>query len=154
MGLPCSGKTTLAEKFQRGCGCVHLDGDVFRDGLCLDLGFSPKDRSENLRRAATIADMLNKQGYNVAASFITPTNKSQQMLEGWIENLKTVYVKCPVEVCAMRDVKGMYLKAIEGDIENFTGISAPFEEPECDIVLPTDVLTENECLQNLLLELR
>jgi adenylylsulfate kinase len=153
MGLPCSGKTTLAKRLQEEGDYIHLDGDVLRDGLCSDLRFSPEDRIENLRRAAEVAELLNQQGQNVVASFITPSKDAQVMIQTILSNFLIVYIKCPVEVCIERDVKGMYAKAISGDIPNFTGISAPFDVPEADITVPTDVLTEDESLHVLIREI-
>jgi adenylylsulfate kinase len=153
VGLPCSGKTTLAKRLQAEGDYIHLDGDVLRDGLCSDLRFSAEDRLENLRRAAEVAELLNQQGRNVVASFITPSKDAQVMVQTILSNFITVYVKCPVEVCIERDVKGMYALAIEDKLPNFTGISAPFDEPETDITIPTNVLTEDESLHILIREI-
>ena len=128
-GLPCSGKTTLAEGLI-GPKTVHLDGDYLRDTLNSDLGFSKEDRTENLRRAAGVARALNDQGFDVVASFITPYRSQRELIAESLENVSFVYVNAPLEVCEQRDVKGMYERAREGEIEGFTGIDAPFEEPE------------------------
>jgi len=152
MGLPCSGKTSLADRLYRSPQTIHIDGDCLRGKgkLCSDLTFTPEDRMENLRRAACVAELMNLNGFNVTASFITPTKEAQDLIRNTIENLILVYVKCPVEVCAERDVKGMYKQAREGKISNFTGISAPFHEPENpDITVETDKLDTQECIRIL-----
>lgn len=128
-GLPCSGKTTLAEGLV-GPGTVHLDGDYLRDTLNSDLGFSKEDRTENLRRAAGVAQALNEQGFDVVASFITPYRSQRELICEKVEDISFIHVNTPVEVCEERDVKGMYKQAREGEIEGFTGVDDPFEEPE------------------------
>ncbi|SFS97536.1 adenylyl-sulfate kinase [Halostagnicola kamekurae] len=128
-GLPCSGKTTLAEGLI-GPNTVHLDGDYLRNTLNSDLGFSKEDRTENLRRAAGIAQALNEQGFDVVASFITPYRSQRELIDEKLEDVSFVYVNAPVEVCEDRDVKGMYERARNGEIDGFTGVDAPFEEPE------------------------
>ena len=128
-GLPCAGKTTLAEGLI-GPKTVHLDGDYLRDTLNSDLGFSKEDRTENLRRAAGVARALNDQGFDVVASFITPYRSQRELIAAELEDVSFVYVNAPLEVCEERDVKGMYGKARAGEIEGFTGIDAPFEEPD------------------------
>lgn len=130
-GLPCSGKTTLAEGLI-GPNTVHLDGDYLRDTLNTDLGFSKADRTENLRRAAGIAEGLNEQGFDVVASFITPYESQREMIREKINTVAFVHVKAPIDVCEERDVKGMYEQAREGEIADFTGVDAPFEEPAQD----------------------
>jgi adenylylsulfate kinase len=128
-GLPCSGKTTLAEGLI-GPKTVHLDGDYLRDTLNSDLGFSKEDRTENLRRAAGVARALNDQGFDVVASFITPYRSQRELIAAELEDVSFVYVNAPLDVCEERDVKGMYEQARAGEIEGFTGIDAPFEEPD------------------------
>ena len=128
-GLPCSGKTTLAEGLI-GPRTVHLDGEYLRDTLNTDLGFSKEDRTENLRRAAGIAEGLNEQGFDVVASFITPYESQREMVREKVSDVVFIHVKAPIDVCEERDVKGMYEQAREGEIEDFTGVDAPFEDPE------------------------
>ncbi len=135
-GLPCSGKTTIGvglEKMLTGAGYLvrMLDGDITRKGICSDLGFSIKDRHENIRRVAEIAKLFAETGIVTICAFITPTDELRD-LAGNItgdEYFVNVFVDAPLEVCEQRDVKGMYRKAREGVIENFTGVSAPFEAP-------------------------
>ncbi|KYH24402.1 putative adenylyl-sulfate kinase [Halalkalicoccus paucihalophilus] len=130
-GLPCSGKTTLAKGLV-GPSTVHLDGDYLRNTLNSDLGFSKQDRTENLRRAAGVAQALNEQGFDVVASFITPYRSQRKLIAEKIEDISFIHINASVEVCEERDVKGMYEQARRGEIEGFTGIDAPFEEPEAE----------------------
>jgi adenylylsulfate kinase len=142
MGLPCSGKTTLSNQlYQHDTRTVRLDGDIVRSGLCSDLGFSPEDRIENIRRMAHIAKHLNDQGFDVVGSFLTPSARTQDLVKEIIgDQLILVYVKCPVNVCEARDVKGMYAKARKGEIKYFTGVDAPFVEPVApDITVDTSL---------------
>ena len=159
-GLPCSGKTTLAERLKeeldnRGYKAVSLDGDDVRSKINADLGFSAEDRKENLRRIAHIARLFNKNGNFVIASFVSPTNELRKMIKEIIGNFKLAYLKCSVETCEKRDVKGMYKKARKGEIEKFTGISAPFEEPEnADIIVDTETLEVETCINQILESLK
>jgi adenylylsulfate kinase len=155
-GLPCSGKTTLAKRLKeeldnRGYKAVRLDGDDVRNKLNADLGFSPEDRKENLRRIAHIAKLFNENGNIVIASFVSPRNEFRDMIKELVGNFKLCYVKCSVEACEKRDVKGMYAKARKGEIKDFTGISAPFEEPEnSDIVVDTEAMDVESCVKHIL----
>jgi len=158
-GLPCSGKTTIAkslkaELINRGYNTVHLDGDDVRENLNEDLGFSEKDRYENLRRVAHVARLFNKNKNLVIASFISPTKRMRDMIKKIIGNMKLVYIKCSLETCKKRDVRGMYKKASLGEIKNFTGISAPFEEPKADITVDTENNDLKKCVQKILDELK
>lgn len=154
-GLPCSGKTTIAKKLKtillnQGYEVVHLDGDDVRQGLNQDLKFSKKDRNENLRRIAHVAKLFNEKGNLVIASFVSPTNEFRKMIKKIIKNMKLIYVKCSVEACEKRDIKGMYKKARKGIIKQFTGISAPFEEPPSpDLIINTETESIEESTQNL-----
>ncbi len=155
-GLPCAGKTTLAERIKaesdnRGYKTVHLDGDDVRGKLNADLGFSPEDRKENLRRIAHVARLFNENGNFVIASFVSPSNEFRRMVGDIIGNFKLVYTKCSLETCEERDVKGMYKKARDGEIKQFTGISAPFEEPtEPDIIVDTENGSIEDCVEQIL----
>lgn len=155
-GLPCSGKSTLAKELEKhfldkNRRVFHLDGDLLRSGLNKDLGFSPEDREENLRRAAHLAKMLNETGHMVMCSFITPTKKTRDMVRDIIPNVTMIYTKCSLEECKRRDVKGMYERAERGEIKNFTGVDAPFEEPEeADIVVDTEKLNVEESIQHII----
>lgn len=150
-GLPCSGKTTLGSGLV-GANGVHLDGDYLRETVNEDLEFTQEDRTENLRRAAGIAQMLNEQNVDVVASFITPYREQREMIAEKVDNVQFVHVHAPVETCEDRDVKGMYRQARNGEIENFTGISAPFEDPEPDadvLKVRTDTHSRTETLTEI-----
>lgn len=157
-GLPCSGKTTLANRLKeeidnldKGYITRRLDGDDVRGKLNKDLGFSEKDRRENLRRVSYVAKYENENDGLVLASFVSPTNKMRSMIKGIIgENMKLVYLKCPLEECEKRDVKGMYTMARQGKIKDFTGIDAPFEEPEgADLVIDTKNNDLESCIRRI-----
>ena len=155
-GLPCSGKTTLAKRLKeeldnRGFKAVHLDADDIRHQLNADLGFSPEDRKENLRRAAHISKLFNQNGNFVLASFVSPSAEYRQMVKDIIGSFKLVFLKCGLKACEERDVKGMYKKARAGQIKDFTGVSAPFEEPaDADIVVDTECQSVEACVQEIL----
>lgn len=155
-GLPCSGKTTLSKRLKeelenRGFKAVHLDADDIRSTLNADLGFSPQDRLENLRRIAHVSKLFNENGNFVITSFVSPTNEYRKMVREIIGNFKLVYVKCSLETCAQRDVKGMYKKARSGEIKEFTGVSAPFEEPgDADVVVDTQNSSIEDCVKKIL----
>ena len=159
-GLPCSGKTTIAKRVKeeldnRGYKAVSLDGDDVRGKLNADLGFSEEDRNENLRRIAHVAKLFNENGNFVIASFVSPTNEYRSMVKEIIGNFKLVYVKCSVKTCEKRDTKGMYKKARQGEIKDFTGISAPFEEPDgADIVIDTEHNDPETCVNTILMSLK
>ncbi len=135
-GLSGSGKSTLASEvekrlWERGVRAYVLDGDNVRHGLNQDLGFSPEDRTENIRRVGEVAKLFTDAGVVTLTAFISPYRKDRDrvrsiMAEGdFIE----VYVECPLEVCEQRDPKGLYKKARAGEIKNFTGIDSPYEAP-------------------------
>ncbi len=142
-GLSGAGKTTLArllepELRRRGLRVEVLDGDVVRQALTRDLGYSREDRMRNIERVAFVAKLLARHGVAVLAAFITPYREMRAHLRREIGRLVEVYVKCPLEVCAARDVKGLYRKALAGEVPLFTGVSDPYEEPEApDIVVET-----------------
>ena len=155
-GLPCSGKTTIAKRLKeeldnRGFKTVHLDADDIRNKLNADLGFSPEDRKENLRRVAHVAKLFNDNGNFVIASFVSPNDEYRKMVKEIASNFKLAFVKCSPEVCEQRDVKGMYKKARTGEIKDFTGVSAPFEEPaDAEIIIDTECSTVEECVKEIL----
>jgi len=158
-GLPCSGKTTLALKLsaelrKRGIHCEDLDGDITRKYLSKGLGFSKEDRDENIRRVGFVCSLLTKHGAVTTAAFVSPYRSIRAEIREMIGDFVEVYVKCSLEKCIERDVKGMYKKAIAGEIKNFTGISDPFEEPEKpELVIESDKESEDESLQKLLSKL-
>jgi adenylylsulfate kinase len=149
-GLPCSGKTVLAnavaeELKKKGMKVERLDGDIVRKSLTKDLGFSEEDRNMNIERVTFVAKLLTRNGVAVLASFVSPYNKIRAYSRKEIGNYILVYVKCSLEECENRDVKGMYAKARAGQIKDFTGIDHPFEEPDtADIVVETDKQTVEE----------
>jgi bifunctional enzyme CysN/CysC len=156
-GLSGSGKSTIAHALElrlmnMGQACYVLDGDNVRHGLNRDLGFSDADREENIRRVAETAQLINDAGMLVIASFISPTkslrdNAREIIGDAFIE----VFIECDLDVCEKRDPKGLYKKARSGEISQFTGISAPYEEPDNpDIVLPTTNLSVDQAADRLL----
>ena len=157
-GLSGAGKTTLAnaleaELHRQGRRTLVLDGDNVRQGLCSDLGFSAKDRHENLRRVGEMARMTMEAGVITLAAFISPFEEDRARVRDIVgpENLFEVYVRCPLAVCETRDVKGLYRKARQGEISHFTGVSAPYEEPtSAHLVLDTSVLSASECVGRML----
>lgn len=155
-GLPCSGKTTLALKLneelkKRGYHPEALDGDITRKYLSKGLGFSKEDRDENIRRVGFVCSLLTRQGAVTTAAFVSPYRSIRAEIRAMIGDFIEIYVKCALDECIARDVKGMYKKAIAGEIKNFTGISDPFEEPENpELILETDKESEEECLQKIL----
>ena len=133
-GLPCSGKSTLAEIIapelkRRGRGVEILDGDVVRTNLTKGLGFSKEDRDENIRRIGFVCGLLSKHGAIAISAAISPYRSVRDEVRSKIENFIEVYVETPLDLCTQRDVKGMYKKALAGEMKNFTGISDPYEPP-------------------------
>ncbi len=151
-GLPSSGKSTIANELesvlnQRGVHTYVLDGDNVRHGLNRNLGFTKEDRKENIRRIGEVAKLFVDAGVVTIAAFISPFAEDRRcardlMKEGeFIE----IYAKCPLETCMERDPKGLYKKAIAGEIKDFTGINQPYEEPlKPEIVLDTGKLSVEE----------
>ena len=159
-GLPASGKSTLSshleEKiFAQKHSVLRLDGDNLRFGLNNNLGFSPEDRSENIRRTAEAAKLLNDAGVSVIVSLISPYEKDRQAAKSIIgkKHFIEVFVNTPLEVCEKRDPKGLYQKAREGQIQGFTGVDAPYESPQNpDLEIDTSRLSLDDCCSTLLKE--
>jgi adenylylsulfate kinase len=158
-GLSASGKSTLAvaleqKLHERRCRTYILDGDNIRHGLNKDLGFSPQDRNENIRRIGEVAHLLRDAGVINMVAFISPYRSDRNLARELSKNDGTfieVYVDCPVDICETRDPKGMYQKARQGIIKEFTGISAPYEAPENpEIHLRTGRYTVGECVDQIL----
>jgi len=155
-GLPCSGKSTIAKKLaeelsERGRDTEILDGDIVRDILNKDLGFSKEDRLENMRRVSVLADLLTKHGVDVIVALVSPYREGRDRARNLLPNFVEVFVKAPVEVCEKRDVKGMYKLAREGKIKNFTGIDDPYEEPlNPEVICETDRETVEESVSKIL----
>ncbi len=158
-GLPCSGKSVIADRVaaamnERGLRVERLDGDIVRQDLTRDLGFSKKDRDENIRRVTFVAKLLSRNGVGVLTSFISPYRELRDRARREVTNFIEVYAKCPVDVCIERDVKGMYQKAIRGEIKEFTGVSDPYEEPlNPELVLETDKETIEQSVNKVLAKL-
>ena len=136
-GLSGSGKSTVAIALEKklsskGVLCRIIDGDNVRCGLNAGLGFSPQDRKENIRRIAEVCKLFTQTGIVTLATFISPTREIRGMARDIIgeEDFMEVFIATPLEECEKRDVKGLYARARKGEIKEFTGISAPFEEPE------------------------
>lgn len=133
-GLSGAGKTTIAlilvdELKQRGVKVERLDGDVVRQSLTRDLGFSKEDRDKNIERVSFVAKLLSRNGVGCICSFISPYQAVRDQVRAETTNFIEVFIDAPLEVVKARDVKGLYEKAIAGEIPNFTGISDPFEAP-------------------------
>ncbi len=158
-GLSGAGKTTIAHQLERvlrerGRNVEVLDGDVVRTHLSKGLGFSKEDRDTNIRRIGFVCHLLSRNGVATIASAISPYREIRDEVREQIGDFVEVYVKCPLEVLQERDVKGLYAKAIKGEIPNFTGVSDPYEEPlRAEVVLETDNETEEESLAKLVAKL-
>jgi len=159
-GLPCSGKTAVADKVaeimkDQEMKVERLDGDVVRKSLTRDLGFSKEDRDKNIERVTFVAMILSRNGVAVLPAFVSPYIGARDNARKECTNFIEVYVKCSVEECEKRDVKGMYKKAREGIIKDFTGVSDPFEEPpNPELVLETDKETLEESTQKVMDKLK
>ena len=147
-GLSASGKTTIARELQsKFSSFIWIDGDNFRKYVSNDLGFSMDDRRENLRRVAGVSQLLNEQGFSVITSFISPIDDIREYVRTHLNSL-IVYVKAPLNVCIERDPKGLYKKALSGEIKEFTGLTSVFQEPKNpDVVVETDKQSVKECVQ-------
>jgi len=151
-GLSGSGKSTLAhavEEKLHQCGrrTFVLDGDNVRHGLCRDLGFEVSDRRENIRRVGEIAKLFIEAGIITLTAFISPFLEDRNRVRSIFQNgnFLEVYCKCPLEVCEQRDVKGLYQRARDGIVKQFTGISSPYEPPKNpELIVETDKLTLEE----------
>jgi adenylylsulfate kinase len=157
-GLSGAGKSTLAHELERrlharGCNTYVLDGDNVRHGLCSDLGFSSCDRVENIRRVGEVSKLFVDAGAIVMAAFISPYQEDRERVRGMFTpgRFIEVYCQCPIEVCEQRDVKGLYRKAREGLMREFTGISAPYEPPvAADLVLNTAKQSLEDCVSRVM----
>ena len=157
-GLSGSGKSTIAVEVERrliasGKLAYRLDGDNVRHGLNADLGFSAEDRDENIRRIAETAVLFKDAGLITLVSFISPFKKMRQFARerAGTDHFIEIYVKADVETCASRDPKGLYKKAQNGEIENFTGVSSPYEAPEqAEIVLDTAQFPVEVCAEQVI----
>jgi adenylylsulfate kinase len=145
-GLSGSGKSTLASAVEErlcqfGCKVSILDGDMVRQGLCSDLGFTDNDRKENIRRVGEVSKLLVDSGLVVLATFISPFADSRKKVRDLFScgDYLEIYVYCPMDICEKRDVKGLYGKARQGNIKYFTGIESPYEPPvDPELTIYTD----------------
>jgi adenylylsulfate kinase len=151
-GLSGSGKSTLAyaiehKLFERGSNVIVLDGDNVRHGLCSDLGFSEHDRHENMRRIGEAAKLFVESGTIVLAAFVSPYREDRERVRSRLPHgdFYEVFCDCELALCESRDPKGLYARARKGEIDNFTGISAPYEEPiKPDMVINSGVMSIEE----------
>ncbi len=157
-GLSGSGKSTLANAvdqrlFELGLRSYVLDGDNIRHGLNGDLGFSPQDRAENIRRIGEVAKLFADSGTLVLTAFISPYRADRDRIRATTkraDDFVEVFVYCPLSVCEERDPKGLYVKARAGEIPEFTGISAPYEDPENpSLTVDTAANTLDECVEQV-----
>jgi adenylylsulfate kinase len=153
-GLSGSGKSTLGHAVeealhQLGCRTFVFDGDNVRHGLCSDLSFSIEDRTENIRRIGEMTKLFAEAGVIALTAFISPLRADRDRVRKLVgDDFIEVYVKCPLSVCEGRDVKGMYAKARQGLIKEFTGISSPYEEPEHpELVVDTSMVGLDESVR-------
>ena len=159
-GIPASGKTTIAnllkDYYQKhNLQADILDGDELRKTLSSDLGFSEKDRKEHNRRVIFVAKLLAKNGITVIIPLISPYRETRDFARKQIKNFFEVWVKASVDTCIKRDPKGLYKKALAGEITNLTGLQAPYEEPKNpELILDTEKNTPQECLQMIVSSLK
>jgi len=157
-GLSASGKSTIAHALDEylhkaGIHSYVLDGDNVRHGLNKDLSLSPEDRKENIRRIGEVAKLFVDAGLFVITAFIAPYREDRRQIRSLLseDQYIEVYVKCSISECEKRDPKGLYQKARAGEIAQFTGISAPYEEPENpEIIIETDRMSVDECVKQIL----
>lgn len=161
-GLSGSGKSTLAHALEdklytMGCSTYVLDGDNVRHGLCGDLSFSDEDRKENIRRIANVSQLFMESGTIVLSAFISPFRKDRDLARNLMQHgdFYEIYCNSSIETCEQRDVKGLYIKARNGDIPLFTGISSPYEAPEKpDLEIKTDELSLDDSVDVLIAQLK
>jgi len=157
-GLSASGKSTIANEIAKALFLQNvqqyvLDGDNIRHGLNNDLGFTDRDRTENIRRIGEVAKLFVDDGQVVLTAFISPFQADRDLVRSIVEKDEfiEIYVECSVETCENRDPKGLYKKAKSGEIQHFTGISSPYEAPNRpEITLNTDTLSIDQCVETVL----
>lgn len=156
-GLSGSGKSTLAnavdfQLFKQGFRSYVLDGDNIRQGLNKDLRFGNYDRKENIRRIGEVAKLFVDSGQIVSSAFISPFRKDRAIVRSMFEEQEfiEIFLNCPIHVCEDRDPKGLYKKARQGEIPDFTGINSPYEIPDCpEIIIETNTTTIEESIQRI-----
>jgi len=157
-GLPGSGKSTMSHAleerlFNKGCSTFVLDGDNVRHGLNSNLGFSNKDRKENIRRIGEVSKLMIEAGFIILAAFISPFREDRISVRNLIPNgdFIEIYCKASLETCEARDVKGLYKRARAGEIKNYTGISSPYEVPEnADLIIDTEQETIEDSVSTII----
>ena len=158
-GLSGAGKSTLSAIIEqrlkaRKCNVEVLDGDIVRTHLSKGLGFSREDRNTNIQRIAFVCSLLTRNGVICIAAAISPYREAREWARKEIVNFVEVYIKCPLEVCRKRDVKGLYKLADEGKLTGFTGVDDPYEEPEHpELVIETDKETIEESVARIFAKL-
>lgn len=159
-GLSGAGKTTVSRVIEqelraRGMKVEVLDGDVVRENLSKGLGFSKEDRDTNIRRIGWVCEVLSRNGVVAIAAAISPYREIRDEIRGKVNHFVEVYAECPIPVLAERDVKGLYKKALAGEIKNFTGVSDPYEAPlNPEVVYHSDTETVQESAQKILDKLK
>jgi adenylyl-sulfate kinase len=151
-GLSAAGKSSIAVELERklfdlGANVAILDGDNVRQGLNRDLGFSESDRRENIRRIAELAKLYRELGLIVITAFISPYRKEREFASSLVDDASffETYIRCSLDTCISRDPKGFYKKALTGEIQNYTGVSAPYEEPQSpEIMIDTEINSISE----------
>lgn len=152
-GIPSSGKTTVAKELtkrylKKGLRTETLDGDEIRRSLSKDLGFSKSDRQEHIRRVIFVSKLLARNGVAVNVALISPYREFRENAKKEINNFLEVYIKTPLEICITRDTKGLYKKALNGEITDLTGLQSPYEEPlNPDIIIDTTEETPEEAAE-------
>ena len=157
-GLSGSGKSTLANALEEKLYSLNmktyvLDGDNVRKGLCNDLGFSEKDRVENIRRIGEVSNLMMDAGLIVMSAFISPFRSDRRIVRKLVkkDHFIEIFVDAPLDVCESRDVKGLYKKARTGEIKDFTGVSSPYERPEkAELTINTDDNSIENCIEMIL----
>ncbi len=159
-GLPSSGKSTIArvleKRFrQEGLKCELLDGDVVRTNLSKGLGFSREDRDANIKRIGFVCHLLTRNDVIAIGAAISPFREARDYIRNLIGNFVEVYVKCPVEECEKRDVKGLYKKARAGEVKGFTGVDDPYEEPlHAEVICETDKESAEQSAEKVIQKLK
>lgn len=156
-GLSGAGKSTIAHSVEEclhrmGCRTYVLDGDNVRHGLCDDLGFSIEDRHENIRRIGEMTKLFADAGVIVLTAFISPLCADRERVRHLVgKDFIEIYCRCPVEVCEVRDVKGLYLRARTGKIKDFTGINSPYEEPDNpELIIDSNLITLEKSVETIM----
>lgn len=155
-GMSGAGKSTLSDAVARrlretGARVELLDGDVLRTHLCRDLGFSRADREENIRRIGFVCELLSRNGVIAIVAAISPYRESREAVRSRVANFIEVYMRCPMEVLIQRDVKGLYRRALAGEIPQFTGISDPYEPPVApEVTIDSSAETPDEGVAKIL----